>query len=98
MDAIITLIGFFVGLAIFFFVMERITAIVYNCSSVVITFFVCWGIGIVLAWIAWKIALIIGIIALILFVLSKIFGSDKKSDSSKENSESQGKDENKEGE
>ena len=77
MDAIITLIGFFVGLAIFFFVMSKITAIVYNCSSVAITFFFCWGIGIVLAWIAWKLALIIGIIALVLFLLSKIFGSKK---------------------
>ena len=88
MDAIITLIGFFVGLAIFLFIMNRITVIVYNCSSVAITFFICWGIGIVFAWIAWKLAIIIGIIALIGFVLSKIFGSNKASDQNNENVES----------
>ena len=79
MDALIVLIGFFVGLAIFFFVMSKITAIVYNCSSVVFTFLVCWGIGIVLAWIAWKIALIVGIIALAIYLLSKLFGSNGSS-------------------
>lgn len=77
MDAIITLIGFFVGLAIFLFIMKRITAIVYNCSSVAITFFICWGIGIVFAWIAWKLAIIIGVIALIAYVYSRLFGSGK---------------------
>jgi ABC-type multidrug transport system fused ATPase/permease subunit len=84
MDAIITLIGFFVGLAIFLFIMNRITAIVYNCSSVAITFFICWGIGIVLAWIAWKIAIIIGIIALVIWGLSKIFGTKNSSPKSDE--------------
>ena len=87
MDAIIVLLGFFVGLAIFLFVMNRITAIVYNCSSVVFTFLVCWGIGIVFAWIAWKIALIIGIIALIAFILSKIFGSGSKNKPAESNKE-----------
>lgn len=90
MDEIIVLIGFFVGLAIFLFVMNHITAIVYNCSSVVFTFLVCWGIGIVFAWIAWKIALIIGIIALIAFVLSKIFGSGKKSETTDSDDDKKG--------
>ncbi len=71
MDAIITLLGLVIGTIIFFAVMQNITAIVYNCSSVCITFLFCWGIGIVLAWIAWKIALIIGIIALILVIVQK---------------------------
>ncbi len=79
MDAIIVLIGLFIGIAIFLFVMEKITAIVYSCSSVAFTFFICWGIGIVLAWIAWRIAIIIGIIALIGFLISKLKGH-KKSD------------------
>ena len=82
MDAIIVLTGFFIGLAIFFCVMEHITAIIYNCSSVAVTFLICWGIGIVLAWIAWKIAIIVGIIALILYIAGKIFkpsGSGKSS-------------------
>jgi len=80
MDAIIVLIGFFVGLAIFLFIMNHITAIIYNCASVAFTFFICWGIGIVFAWIAWKIAIIVGIIALIAYVISKIFGSGTKKD------------------
>ena len=87
MDALIVLLGFFVGLAIFFFIMNRITAIVYNCSSVVFTFFVCWGIGIVLAWIAWRIALIIGIIALVIFLWSKLFGTKSSSAKNQENTD-----------
>lgn len=59
--------------------MSKVTAIVYNCSSVVFTFLFCWGIGIVLSWIAWRIAIIIGIIALILFIISKITGKKDKS-------------------
>lgn len=82
MDAIIVFIGFFVGLAIFLFIMNHITAIIYNCASVAFTFFICWGIGIVFAWIAWKIALIIGIIALIAFIISKVFGSGQKKNNS----------------
>ena len=78
MDALIVLLGFFIGIAIFLFVMDKITAIVYNCLSVVFTFLFCWGIGIVLAWIAWKIAIIVGIIALILFIISKLTGSKDK--------------------
>lgn len=74
MDALIVLLGLVVGTFIFLFVMSRITAIVYNCSSVAFTFLFCWGIGIVLAWVAWKIAIIVGIIALILFIISKIIG------------------------
>lgn len=61
--------------------MSKVTAIVYNCSSVVFTFLFCWGIGIVLSWIAWKIAIIIGIIALILFIISKITGKKDKNTS-----------------
>lgn len=72
MDAIIVLLGLFIGGAIFLVLMNNITAIVYSCQSVAITFFICWGIGIVLAWIAWKIAIIIGIIALIAFIIGKI--------------------------
>ena len=75
MDAIITLLGLIVGIFIFLFIMDKITAIVYSCSSVCITFLFCWAIGIVLAWIAWKIALTVGIIALILYILSKFTGS-----------------------
>ena len=71
MDAIIVLLGFFIGIAIFLFVMDKVTAIVYSCSSVAFTFGICWAIGIVLAWVAWKIAIIIGIIALVLYLISK---------------------------
>lgn len=81
MDAIITLLGLLIGTAIFLFVMSKVTAIVYNCSSVGITFLFCWGIGIVLSWIAWKIAIIVGIIALILFIISKITGKKDKNTS-----------------
>ena len=49
MDAIITLLGLVIGTIIFFAVMQNVKAIVYNCSSVCITFAFCWGIGIVLA-------------------------------------------------
>jgi len=77
-DAIIVLLGLVVGTLIFLFVMSRITVIIYNCSSVAISFFICWGIGIVLAWIAWRIAIIVGIIALILFIISKITGKKNK--------------------
>lgn len=87
MDAIIVLLGLFVGIGIFLFVMDKITAIVYNCSSVCFTFLFCWGIGIVLAWIAWKIAIIVGIIGLILFLISKITGSKSKNKKNDTNSE-----------
>lgn len=80
MDAIIVLIGLGIGVAIFLALMNSITAIVYNCTSVAITFGICWAIGIVLAWIAWKIALIIGIIALIIFIIGKVTGAGKKTD------------------
>ncbi len=78
MDAIIVLIGLGIGVAIFLALMNSITAIVYNCTSVAIAFGICWAIGIVLAWIAWKIALIIGIIALIIFIIGKVAGAGKK--------------------
>ncbi|MBR5272991.1 MAG: hypothetical protein IKU25_06340 [Clostridia bacterium] len=84
MDAIIVLIGLAIGVAIFLALMNSITAIVYNCTSVAITFGICWAIGIVLAWIAWKIALIIGIIALIIFIIGKVTGAGKKSDNKTE--------------
>lgn len=86
MDALIVLLGLGIGIAIFLFLMDRITAIVYNCSSVAFTFFICWGIGIVLAWIAWKIAIIIGIIALVLFIISK-FTDGKKTNPNAPDSE-----------
>lgn len=88
MDAIIVLIGFFIGIAIFLFLMNNITAIVYNCASVAFTFFICWGIGIVLAWIAWKIALIVGAVALIGFLITKFTGSKKKKSDDGETGES----------
>lgn len=83
MDAIIVLLGLVIGVIIFLILMDHITAIVYNCSSVAFTFFICWGIGIVLAWIAWKVALIVGIIALIIFIAGKIMNPKKKDSSEK---------------
>ena len=88
MDAIITLLGLVIGTIIFFAVMQNVKAIVYNCSSVCITFAFCWGIGIVLAWVAWKIAIIIGIIALILFLVSK-FTKPKKANSEQESTDAE---------
>lgn len=87
MDAIIVLLGLIVGIAIFFFIMSRITAVVYNIKSVAFTFFISWGIGIVIAWIAWKIAIIIGIIALILYLWSKLFGKKSAATDSNEQTE-----------
>lgn len=83
MDAIIVLIGLAIGVAIFLALMNSITAIVYNCTSVAITFGICWAIGIVLAWIAWKIAIIIGVIALIIFVIRKFISPQKKNQETK---------------
>lgn len=77
MDALIVLLGLLIGGAIFLLLMNSITAIVYSCSSVATTFFICWGIGIVLAWIAWKIAIIVGIIALIVYIIEKIVNPKK---------------------
>ena len=74
MDAIVVLIGLVIGVLIFLALMDHITAIIYSCQSVAVTFLFCWGIGIVLAWISWKIAIIIGIIALILYLISKFAG------------------------
>ncbi len=83
MDAIIVLLGLFIGIAIYLALMNNVTAIVYSCSSVAFTFFICWGIGIVLAWIAWRIALIVGIVALIIYIFSKIMKSSKNATSKK---------------
>ena len=88
MDAIIVLIGLFIGGAIFLALMSNITAIIYSCSSVAITFGICWAIGIVLAWIAWRIAVIVGVIALIVFIISKIIKPKNKTSDTTENAES----------
>lgn len=89
MDAIIVLLGLVVGIAIFLFFMNQVTAIVYHSKSILRTFLVCWGIGIVLAWIAWKLALIIAVIALILFIISKITKTEdtNNNSNSEENNE-----------
>lgn len=84
MDALIVLLGLFIGGSLFLLFMGKITAIVYNLKSVFFTFFIFWGIGIVLAWIAWKLALIIGIIALVLFIISKIISPKKKTKNAEE--------------
>lgn len=84
MDALIVFLGLIIGTVIFFAFMSCVTAIVYNIRSVAITFVFCWGIGIVLAWIAWKLAIVVGVIALIIFIIAKIT-NPKKAD--KENTE-----------
>lgn len=89
MDAIIVLLGLFIGGAIFLVLMNNITAIIYSCSSVAITFFICWGIGIVLAWIAWKIAIIIGIIALVIYLIEKIKNPKKKANNKADSSDNE---------
>ncbi len=78
MDALITFLGLVIGTVIFFAFMSCVTAIVYNIRSVAFTFCFCWGIGIVLAWIAWKLAIIIGVIALIIFIIAKITNPQKE--------------------
>lgn len=85
MDAIIVLLGLVIGIIIFLFLMDRITAIIYNCSSVAFTFFICWAIGIVLAWIAWKIAVIVGFIILILLLISRF--TEKKNANQEDNND-----------
>lgn len=85
MDAIIVLIGLVIGVVLFLAFMSSVTAIVYNIRSVAFTFFICWGIGIVLAWIGWKIALIVGVIAFVLFIIAKIFGTGSDSEENAEN-------------
>jgi ABC-type bacteriocin/lantibiotic exporter with double-glycine peptidase domain len=80
MDALIVLLGLVIGTVIFLAFMSCVTAIVYNIRSIAITFVFCWGIGIVLAWVAWKLALVIGIIALVIFAVVKISKLFTKSD------------------
>lgn len=87
MDALIVFLGLIIGTVIFFAFMSCVTAIVYNIRSVAITFCFCWGIGIVLAWIAWKLALVVGIIALIIFIIAKITSPKKAKNKNSENSE-----------
>lgn len=80
MDAIVVLLGLIIGIAIFMLFMSNVKAIFYNLKSVLFTFIICWGIGIVLAWIAWKLAIIVGIIALIAYIVLKMFGSSDEKD------------------
>lgn len=80
MDAIVVLLGLVIGIVIFMLFMSNVTAIIYNLKSVLFTFLICWGIGIVLAWIAWKLAIIVGIIALIAYIVLKMFGSSDEKD------------------
>lgn len=80
MDAIVVLLGLVIGIVIFMLFMSNVTAIIYNLKSVLFTFIICWGIGIVLAWIAWKLAIIVGIIALIAYIVLKMFGSSDEKD------------------
>lgn len=79
MDAIIVLLGLVIGIVLFLAFMNCVTALVYNIPTVAITFGICWGIGVVLAWIAWRLALIVGIIALIIFIIAKLTKSKKNS-------------------
>lgn len=80
MDAIVVLLGLIIGIAIFMVFMSNVKAIFYNLKSVLFTFIICWGIGIVLAWIAWKLAIVVGIIALIAYIVLKMFGSSDEKD------------------
>lgn len=89
MDALIVFLGLVIGTVIFFAFMSCVTAIVYNIRSVAFTFVFCWGIGIVLAWIAWKLALVVGIIALIIFIIAKITNPKKSNEENAENIESE---------
>lgn len=89
MDALIVFLGLVIGTIIFFAFMSCVTAIVYNIRSVAFTFVFCWGIGIVLAWIAWKLALAIGVIALIIFIIAKITNPKKTEEENNENIDSE---------
>jgi hypothetical protein len=80
LDAIVVLLGLVIGIVIFMLFMSNVKAIFYNLKSVLFTFIICWGIGIVLAWIAWKLAIIVGIIALIAYIVLKMFGSSDEKD------------------
>lgn len=87
MDALITFLGLVIGTVIFFAFMSCVTAIVYNIRSVALTFVFCWGVGIVLAWIAWKLAIVVGVIALIIFIIAKITNPKKSTEENAENIE-----------
>lgn len=90
MDAIVVLLGLVIGIVIFMLFMSNVKAIFYNLKSVLFTFIICWGIGIVLAWIAWKLAIVVGIIALIAYIISKMFGSSDDNEDEKQAEESSG--------
>lgn len=70
MDLLFGIIGFIVGIFLFLFFMDRFLLI--SVKGLVGLFLLCWVGGIILAWIAWKIAIVVGIVALIFFIISKL--------------------------
>lgn len=89
METLFGILGFIVGLVLFFFLLNRFIMIFSGLGGIVGLFIFCWVIGIILVKIAWWIAVIVGGIALILYLISKFTGTnstDTPSSDSNENS------------
>lgn len=82
MNTIFGILGFIVGLILFVIALDKFQMIFIGFKSIIGMLFLCWVIGIILVWIAWKVAVFIGIGGLIYYVLSKITGkpSEKTTD------------------
>lgn len=68
---IITIIGFIIGIAAFMALAQAIPSLTHNKFIAIFVFLILFGAGIWVAYIAWWLAIIIGIIALIIYAVKK---------------------------
>jgi len=81
MDTIIGILGFLLGIALFVLALNKFQMIFIGFQGIIGLFILCWVFGTIIAWIAWKIAILVGIIALIVYAISKFSSKSSANDS-----------------
>lgn len=76
MDTVFGIIGFVLGIILFLWILDRFQMLFFGFKSVIGLFIFCWVMGIIITWFAWKIAIVMGLVALIAFIISKKFKKD----------------------
>lgn len=71
LQIIITIIGLIIGIAAFMALVQAIPSVTHNKFIAIFVFIILFGAGIWVAYIAWWLAIIIGIISLIVYAVKK---------------------------
>lgn len=66
-----TILGLVIGVVAFMALQSIIPSITKSKFVAIFVFIVCWGAGICVSYIAWQFAIVIGIIALIVYIIKK---------------------------